>query len=32
MMRHSAVNDRTRQEIGDNLLLPIAELKRRSPD
>ena len=25
-------SDRTRQEIEDNLLLPIAELKRRSPD
>lgn len=27
-----AISDRTRQEIEDNLLLPIAELKRRLPD
>ncbi|MCY7276429.1 MAG: NACHT domain-containing protein, partial [Phormidesmis sp. CAN_BIN44] len=27
-----AVSDRTRQEIEDDLLLPIAELKRRLPD
>jgi len=32
MLRSSAVSDRTRQEIEDNLLLPIAELKRRLPD
>ncbi|WP_068818326.1 NACHT domain-containing protein [Phormidesmis priestleyi] len=32
LKKPGAVTDTVRQEIEDNLLLPIAELKRRSPD